>query len=178
MSNPAPLKNAAAPSPRAGNLADMLAVMSAQIDAALLESNAPAATLVETAHAMGQATQTIAKGLMDFSGSPARVFQDLMMLHDDMHARATKAATAIQFHDRLVQCLTHVSAALTMMSDFVADGRPKAADDWSTLRDRIRDLLSMEAERARFDTLSGTAEPGNGKSSSRAENDKSKVELF
>ena len=36
-----------------------------------------------------------------------------MVLHDDMHARATKAATAIQFHDRLVQCLTHVSASLT-----------------------------------------------------------------
>jgi hypothetical protein len=78
-------------------LATMLSAMSAQIDAALRESDAPATTLVETAHAMGQATQTIAKSLFDFSGSPARVFQDLMLLHDDMHARSTKAATAIQF---------------------------------------------------------------------------------
>lgn len=176
MSSPAPLKPAAVQMPGTENLAGMLAIISAQIDAALRESNAPAATLVETAHAMGQATQTIAKGLMDFSGSPARVFQDLMMLHDDMHARATKAATAIQFHDRLVQCLTHVSAALTMISEFVADAGPKAAADWSTLRDRIRDLLSMEAERALFDTLSGTVEAGNGKRPSRTENDR--VELF
>jgi hypothetical protein len=158
-------------------LAGMLAIMSAQIEAAVRESDAPAATLVETAHAMGQATQVIAKGLMDFSGSPTRVFQDLMMLHDDMHARSTKAATAIQFHDRLVQCLTHVSESLTMMAQFVADGAPKSADEWDHLRWRIRRLLSMEGERAIFDELSGSAETDPGKRSVPAK-DEGKVELF
>jgi hypothetical protein len=178
MSNPAPLQSDAAANLQAETLAGMLAIMSAQIEAALRESDAPAATLVETAHAMGAATKTIARGLMDFSGSPTRVFQDLMMLHDDMQARATKAATAIQFHDRLVQCLTHVSAALTLMAEFVCDPKPKSPDDWSELRDRIRALLSMEEERALFDMLSGTAEPGDGKKKSRTQNDNRKVELF
>jgi hypothetical protein len=178
MSKSAPLQPAAVQAPGADSLAGMLVIMSAQIEAAVCESNAPAATLVETAHAMGQATQTIAKGLMDFSGSPTRVFQDLMMLHDDMHARATKAATAIQFHDRLVQCLTHVSAALTMMAEFASDAAPKSVEDWNTLRERIRELLSMEGERARFDMLSGTAEPANGKRNARAEDQSQKVELF
>jgi len=155
----------------------MLAVMSAQIEAAVRESNGPAATLVETAHAMGQATQTIAKGLMDFSGSPARVFQDLMMLHDDMHARSSKASTAIQFHDRLVQCLTHISASLTIMAEFVSDGRFRSADEWNKLRDRIRALLNMEDERALFDRLSGTAEPDSRERNARVADD-SKVELF
>jgi hypothetical protein len=158
-------------------LAAMLAVMSAQIEAAVHESNAPAATLAEAAHAMGQATQTIAKGLMDFSGSPTRVFQDLMMLHDDMHVRSSKAVSAIQFHDRLVQHLTHVSASLTMMAEFVSDGRSRSADEWNKLRDRIRALLNMEGERALFDRLSGTAEPDGRGDVARAADD-SKVELF
>jgi hypothetical protein len=158
-------------------LAAMLTVMSAQIEAAVRESNAPAATLAEAAHAMGQATQTIAKGLMDFSGSPTRVFQDLMMLHDDMHVRSSKAATAIQFHDRLVQCLTHVSASLTMMAEFVANGRSRSTDEWNQLRDRIRALLNMEGERALFDVLSGTAEPDDRENNARLTDD-SRVELF
>jgi hypothetical protein len=170
-------KPTAAENQGADRLADMLAVMSAQIEAALLESNAPAATLVETAHAMGQATHTIAKSLMDFSGSPTRVFQDLMMLHDDMHARSGKAATAVQFHDRLVQCLTHVSAGLTMMAEFVAGGSSRSADDWDAFRDRIRALLNMEGERALFDRLNGTPQPNSGEGIARADND-SKVELF
>jgi hypothetical protein len=161
-------------------LATMLAAMSAQIDAALRESDAPAATLVETAHAMGQATQTIAKSLFDFSGSPARVFQDLMMLHDDMHARSTKAATAIQFHDRLVQCLTHVSAGLSLMAEFVSHGGARSAEDWNKLRDRIRGLMSMEGERALFDQLSGVPE-SMGAKTARMEDESGKsgkVELF
>ena len=178
MNTTTSLKPAAAQGGEADRLAGMLAVMSAQIQAAVRDSDAPAATLVETAHAMGQATQTIAKGLMDFSGSPARVFQDLMMLHDDMHARSTKAASAIQFHDRLVQCLTHVSASLTMLAEFVSEGEKRSAEDWNKLRDRIRGLLSMEGERALFDMLSGTAGPGNGGRNTRTEDDSRKVELF
>ena len=53
----------------------MLAVMAVQIDAALQESDAPAATLVETAHALTQATETVARCVFDFSGSPTRVFR-------------------------------------------------------------------------------------------------------
>jgi hypothetical protein len=158
-------------------LAAMLQVMSAQIDAALRESDVPATTLVETAHAMGQATQTIAKSLFDFSGNPTRVFQDLMLLHDDMHARATTAATAVQFHDRLAQCLMHVSASLSLLSEFVANGGAKSGPEWDKLRERIRGLMSMDRERALFDTMSGAPEPA-GTANVRAETESGKVELF
>jgi hypothetical protein len=158
-------------------MAAMLQAMSAQIDAALRESDGPATTLVETAHAMGEATQTIAKGLMDFSGHPTRVFQNLMLLHDDMHLRATKAATAIQFHDRLAQCLIHVSASLSMMAEFVANGDAKSDPEWDKLRERVRGLMSMERERALFDTMSGMPESANAKMA-RTEGESGKVELF
>src|SRR5262249_45955993 len=95
----APLKSTAAPARSIERLAALLGIMSAQMDAAVHETDSPVATLVETANAMSTATQTLAKSLFDFSGNPARVFQDLMVLHDSMHARSSKAATAIQFHD-------------------------------------------------------------------------------
>src|ERR1700733_9333890 len=115
-----PLQPAVSCDQQAENIVSLLQVIASQIERALHESNAPAATLVEAAHSMSGASQIIAKCLADFSGSPARVFQDLMLLHDDLHARATKAATAIQFHDRLVQCLMHVSAGLSVMAEYVS----------------------------------------------------------
>lgn len=172
-------KPAAPPARGVDKLAGMLAILSAQIEAAMHETDAPAGTLVETAHAMNSATETLAKSLFDFGSAPARVFQDLMVLHDEMHARATKAATAIQFHDRLVQCLTHVSASLTFVAEFVASGGAKTAADWDNLRDRLRSQLSMEGERQVFDLLSGAPVPSQGRNGTgQSEEESGKVELF
>ena len=88
---------------------------------------------------MSGATQIIARCLADFSGSPARVFQDLMLLHDDLHSRAGKAVAAIQFHDRLVQSLTHVCSSLTRLADFMSSGgAPKSAAEWNELKERVQ----------------------------------------
>src|SRR5580704_18000836 len=84
------------------NVVALLGIITSQIEVALQESNAPASTLVQAVHSMSGATQTIAQCLADFSGSPARVFQDLMLLHDNLASRAGKAGAAIQFHDLLV----------------------------------------------------------------------------
>jgi hypothetical protein len=174
-----PSKNTAAPARGVDKLAGLLAILSAQLEAAMHETDAPAATLVETAHAMSSATETLAKSLFDFGSSPARVFQDLMVLHDDMHARATKSATAIQFHDRLVQCLTHVSSSLAYVAEFVSGGGAKSAADWDKLRDRIRSQLSMEGERQVFDLLSGAPVPNAPRDGAgQGEEESSKVELF
>jgi hypothetical protein len=135
-------------------LVSMLGVIASQIQSAMHETDGPATTLVTTADTMARATQTVATCLFDFSGSPARVFKDLMMLHDELHSRAGQAATAIQFHDRLVQCLTHVCSNLTYLAEFLASApNPKTAADWAQLRDRVRDTHSMEEERSLFERL-------------------------
>src|ERR1700760_2904447 len=171
----APMKSTQAPVRSIERLAALLGIMSAQIDAAVHETDTPVATLVETAHAMSSATQTLAKGLFDFSGNPARVFQDLMLLHDSMHARSIKAASAIQFHDRLVQSLTHVSTSLKFISEFISTGAAKSPEDWNALGERIRGLLSMEYERALYDEMSGEPSgPTFGKKAGSA----GTVELF
>ena len=71
------------PQQQTDSLVALLGVITSQIEVALNETAAPASTLVEAVHSMSGATQTIAQCLADFSGSPARVFQDLMLLHDD-----------------------------------------------------------------------------------------------
>lgn len=157
MTNPATKTEAPVAKP-IDSLESMLGIIISQIRAALDETNAPAGILVETAHSMGKATEIVARCLFDFSKAPTRVFQDLMVLHDDLHARAAKAATAIQFHDRLIQCLTHVCSSLTYLGEFAASGsEQKTPAEWNALRERIRSLHSMEQELLLYDLLSNGA---------------------
>ena len=111
----------APPSRQTDDLVSMLGVIGSQIEAALHETDAPAAVLVETAHSMGKATETLARCIFDFSGSPVRVFQDLMVLHDELHARTSQATSAVQFHDRLVQCLTAARAMARALQSAAAE---------------------------------------------------------
>jgi hypothetical protein len=133
------LQPAVSHSQQTDNIVSLLEVIVSQIEGALQETSAPAATLVEATHSMNGATQIIARCLSDFSGSPARVFGDLMLLHDDLHSRAGKAASAVQFHDRLVQSLTHVCSSLSRLAEFMASASaPKSATEWNELKERIR----------------------------------------
>jgi hypothetical protein len=121
------------------NIVELLGIITSQVEVALHETDAPASTLVEAVHSMSGATQTISQCLADFSGSPARVFQDLMLLHDNLHSRAGKAGAAIQFHDRLVQSLTHVCASLSRIAEFMSsDSAPRSAAEWNELKQRVR----------------------------------------
>jgi hypothetical protein len=158
-------------SPRSSTdeLIAMLGVITSLIQAALQETNAPVAAMVDSAHSLNKATQVIAHSLLDFSGSPARVFQDLMALHADLHARTPEASAAVQFHDRLVQSMTHVCSSLSFLAEFIARGDARnSAAEWSELRARIRGTLSMEQERTLFDALNRGESPLGRQSSAAA----------
>jgi hypothetical protein len=180
----APQKQPDTAAPRAKDeLVAMLGVITSQIEAALHETDAPAAVLVETTHSLGKATETLAKCIFDFSGSPVRVFQDLMVLHDDLHSRSGRAMSAIQFHDRLVQCLTHVCGSLTCLAEFIsATNGPRSAADWKDLRERVRGIHSMEHERALYDLFSAGASEDEKKAAMAKHQSNAggagKVELF
>ena len=74
--------------------------------------------------------------------------------------RSVKPLTAIQFHDRLAQCLTHVCSNLTYLAEFLASSdKPKSAAEWAQLRERVRSTYSMEEERALFDRLNSANSP-------------------
>jgi len=116
MSEPA--KQVRTPEPKSvDTLASMLGVVTSQIEAALHETDAPATTWWKRPTPWERrrkswpgACSTSPNRPLGFSGSdgPAR---------RPSRARG-EAATAIQFHDRLVQCLTHVCASLTHLAEF------------------------------------------------------------
>jgi len=105
-------------------LVGLLGLAASQIEVALRESAAPVAEL-----------GNVIAGLGD---TPA----------------ARTAATALQFHDRLSQRLTHVRDTLAALAEFLsAPGERTLATDWEQLRADIRARYSMEQERLIFDLL-------------------------
>lgn len=140
------------PTPPHPELVALLGVISSQIKAALRDTDAPAATMVTVAHSVTRAHETVARCIFDFSGSPTRVFQDLVVLHDDLHSNAARATTAVQFHDRLVQRLSHACASLAYAAEYLSRNPERQTPaELQKLHARIRGSLSMENERIAFD---------------------------
>jgi hypothetical protein len=74
---------------------------------------------------------------------------------------APAGANALQYHDRLVQRLSHVRDTLSALAGFLlgrASERGPVAD-WDQLRADIRSRYSMEQERLMFDLLVRGASP-------------------
>ena len=70
------------------------------------------------------------------------------------------AATALQFHDRLNQRLTHVRDTLASLAKFLDEcAHHGPGSNWERLRSDIRGQYSMEQERVMFDLLVGGATP-------------------
>jgi hypothetical protein len=70
----------------------------------------------------------------------------------DIEAQTRRAMTAMQFHDQLVQRVTHVRQAL---ADVHAELLPGRSPDWETLLRRMRAHYTMEDERRLFDLVLG-----------------------
>ncbi|HUO95526.1 MAG TPA: hypothetical protein VMT92_04770 [Steroidobacteraceae bacterium] len=111
-------------------LVSLLGLAASQIEVALREAEAPVAELAGIVQALGA------------GGAGAN------------------AATALQFHDRLSQRLTHVRDTLASLAKFLdARSHHGPGSNWDRLRADIRDQYSMEQERLMFDLLVGGATP-------------------
>jgi len=75
-------------------------------------------------------------------------------------AEGAAAATALQFHDRLTQRMTHVRDTLASLAKFLDErAHHGPGSNWERLRADIRTQYSMEQERVMFDLLVGGATP-------------------
>jgi hypothetical protein len=70
----------------------------------------------------------------------------------DLVAETRRALTAMQFHDQLVQRVTHVRQALGDLSEELSTG---GTTDWRALVSRMRSHYTMEDERRLFDLVLG-----------------------
>jgi hypothetical protein len=143
------------PAGQSASAAALLNVLAEQIRCAMAGTQEPMQTLVATVHDMQEATRILALGIMDFSDQPARVFEDLMTLHNDLSNKSAKSITAVQFHDRHVQVLTRVCAGLSFMADAMSGNDDAlSASDWAEINVRVRGMLGMEQNRDVFDRVS------------------------
>ena len=71
--------------------------------------------------------------------------------------QAQSAMVAMQFHDQIVQRLSHVRFALTELNQAL-NGAPAAEVNWDPVLAGIRFRYSMEDERMLFDRIIGAAD--------------------
>jgi hypothetical protein len=111
-------------------LVSLLGLAASQIEVALREAEAPVGELAGVVAGLGTTPEALA------------------------------AATALQFHDRLSQRLTHVRDTLASLAKFVDErSHVGPGSNWERLRADIRGAYSMEQERVMFDLLVGGATP-------------------
>jgi hypothetical protein len=111
-------------------LVSLLGLAASQIEVALREAEAPIAELAGVVAGLGATPAGLA------------------------------ATTALQFHDRLSQRLTHVRDTLASLAKFVEQrAHIGPGSNWERLRADIRGQYSMEQERLMFDLLVGGATP-------------------
>jgi len=75
--------------------------------------------------------------------------------------RMSDVVVAVQSHDRVMQCLTHVSESLRMLREHLRDARrAQSPDSWRQLRERQMRAFSMAEERALFTRIVAPDEGG------------------
>jgi hypothetical protein len=143
-------------------LVTMLGLAASQIEVSVRDSEQPVATLGRAVAAIGAAADVLDGSLAQLpdGNGCAGVRRLLEAQRDALRRRADEAAVALQFHDRLVQRLTHVRDSLAALGEFVdARAHHGPGADWDGLRRRIREQFSMEQERVMFDLLVNGATP-------------------
>jgi hypothetical protein len=143
-------------------LVSLLGLAASQIEVSLRDSEGPVATLGRAVGALAAAAEVLEGSLAQLPDGPGcdEVRRMLEAQRDALRRRAEESSVALQFHDRLVQRLTHVRDSLAALGDFVdARAHHGPGADWDGLRRRIRDQYSMEQERVMFDLLVSGATP-------------------
>jgi ribosomal protein L16 Arg81 hydroxylase len=136
-------------------IAHMLDLCEAQIEAALSESDMAVETLIKSFTALTEATRTLeamaAKALPEHPDEThARLSEQTAVV-----ARQTAAAiVAFQFYDKLTQRLGHVRYSLSTLALFVCDrSQASERDQWRKLFTTLRRLYRTEEERQIFQLM-------------------------
>jgi hypothetical protein len=141
-------------------IVSLLGLAASQIEVALREEEAPIATLGRGVTQLAGAAAALEVALAALPPDAAAARQAIETQRDTLRAEAREATVALQFHDRLVQRLTHVRDSLAWLGEFVdSHGHHGPAAGWDGLRERIREQYSMQQERMMFDLLVRGATP-------------------
>lgn len=137
----------------------MLELSSAQIEAAMRESNASVDVLTASFTSMAGTLQSITETLSGDTATGDPATRDrLLGAAGEVSGMVHQAVVAFQFYDKLAQRLAHVTHSLGDLSALVADQRRiYSPQEWVDLQGRIRAKYTTADECAMFEAvMSGT----------------------
>jgi hypothetical protein len=135
-------------------IAHMLALCEAQIEAALSESDLAVEALIKSFSGLAEGAEAmtaLAAQLRDAKGAvPAALDERATTISKQM----TAAVVAFQFYDKLTQRLGHVRYSLSTLAMFVSDrSQSGERDQWRKLFTTLRRLYRTEEERQIFQLM-------------------------
>lgn len=135
-------------------IAHMLDLCEAQIEAALSESDLAVDALIKSFAALADSTRSF-DSLAE--QSPSQLKNDPANPLDQASARSQEMASAViafQFYDKLTQRLGHVRYSLSTLAQFVCDrSQTSEREQWRRLFTTLRRLYRTEEERQIFQLM-------------------------
>lgn len=130
---------------------------SAQLDAAIRDSDAKVGQLTAAVTALASDARELQLQLRGLdSGDAAQVGparERIGQLAAQLDAQVQVTVMSVQFYDKLIQRLTHVSDGLAIPSDATAAEADPSRSDWNAMLDQVRSRYTMVEERVLFDFM-------------------------
>jgi len=156
----------------------LLTVSVAMVQSGMHEGDASVAVLADALMAMGQNLSALEKALqsLENASEKAQALDNIQALQ----AQVQSSIEAVQFYDRLQQCLDHVVHNLDGLSSVISDPqRLYNPLEWQKFQQDIRKRYTMEPERVMFDAILAGKSIDEAIDLARQANQQSdKIELF
>ena len=126
--------------------AKLLALNVAQIQSGMLDGE-------NSIEQIGDSFQSLANFCLKMQ-SDTTATEETRSLASNMYQTVNGAIVAFQFYDRLAQRLDHVQQNLLLLADLLSDNEKlDSAEDWASLRNRIRNKYSIESEVTMYEAV-------------------------
>jgi hypothetical protein len=132
-------------------IAHMLDLCEAQIEAALSESDMAVEALIKSFTALAEATRALQAGSQETPGETPAIPNEQV---EAVSRQMASAVIAFQFYDKLTQRLGHVRYSLSTLALFVCDrSQASQREQWRKLFTTLRRLYRTEEERQIFQLM-------------------------
>jgi hypothetical protein len=138
-----------------GEMARMLDLCEAQMDAAMRDSDQAVDALVKVFTelvVMARNVSEISKGL-SVTGKHQSLAKDLEHRSAAITQQIGQAIVAFQFYDKLTQRMGHVRYSLSTLALFICNETRSSPEHWNKLLNTLKRLYRTEEERAIFDAI-------------------------
>jgi len=129
----------------------------AQLDAAIRDSDTKVGQLTAAVTALASDARELQLQLRGLDNGDAaqvgKARERIRQLAAQLGAQVQVTVMSVQFYDKLIQRLTHVSDGLAIPSDATAAEPDPSRSDWNAMLEQVRSRYTMVEERVLFDFM-------------------------